>query len=370
MEDPFFQRAAIIGTGLMGGSLGMALIERRLVGEVVGYDRDPAVMAEAVAAGAIHRSAPSPVEAVKEADLVIIAVPVGTVIPVLTAIAPRLETGALVTDVASTKREIMAAATRLLPPGVFFAGGHPMTGSELAGIRGADPYLYENAVYVICPGPGLPASLREKFERLVAALGARPVVVDPEAHDRAVAAVSHLPHLVAAALVTGAEDAGAEEGLIYLLAAGGFRDSTRIAGGDPGLWRDICLSNRDCILQALCSFTRRVEEVAAALEKGDGPAIEEFLRRAREGRERFPAKLKGYLPVLHEIVLSLPDRPGAIARVATLLAEAGINIDEIEILRVREGDGGSIKLGFKRERVAEEALALLQREGYRAHLRR
>ena len=201
---PEFNRVVIVGVGLIGGSLGMALCRRGLAREVVGTGSEPENLRLALELGAIHRFTVSTAGAVAGADLVIIATPVSATIPVLLELLPHLSGGAVVTDVGSTKGEVVREAERAVRPGISFVGGHPMSGSEKTGVRGADPYLFENAFYIITPTPRTPPAALESVRKLAGGVGARVLEMNPEEHDLAVSAVSHLPHLTAAALVNTA----------------------------------------------------------------------------------------------------------------------------------------------------------------------
>lgn len=360
---PAFNRVAIIGVGLIGGSLGMSLCARGLAGEVVGSGSRVENLRLALELGAVQRIEDTPAEGVAGADLVIIATPVSVTIPVLLEILPHLSPGVVVTDVGSTKAGVVRKAESLLPSGVSFLGGHPMAGSEQAGVRGADPYLFENAFYVLTPTSKTSPEALETGRKLAGGVGARVVEMTPEQHDQAVAAVSHLPHLLAAALVNTALQMPDSDGILPL-AAGGFRDTTRIAAGNPLMWRDIFMANRDQLLEMILRFQGELDLFKNAIEKGNDDEILSKLESARALRTTLPAKTKGYLPSLCEVLLNVPDQPGVIARFTAYLAEAGINVVDIEILRVREGEGGTIRLGFATEEEQDGAVQVLSEKGY------
>lgn len=363
-----FANAAIIGVGLIGGSLGMVLRARRLAATVTGVGRDDERLARAYALGAVDRYTTNLRAGVSAADLVVLAVPVSEIIPVLARVVPFLEPGTVVTDVGSVKGEIVSRAEALVPQTVHFVGGHPMTGSERTGVENADPYLFESAYYILTPTPATHPAGLEKMEGLVRALGARLILLSPEEHDFMVAGVSHLPHVVAAALVN-AIGALPEADKILPLAAGGFRDTTRIAGGHAALWRDILMANSEMVLKFIDFFREQLTEVERALAEGDTGALYGWLARAASLRQVLPGKLKGYLRDLYEIVITIPDRPGSIAEAAGILAAAGVNISDIEILRVREGEGGTVRLGFATRDDQLQALDLFRARGIPAHPR-
>ncbi|MHB8157155.1 MAG: prephenate dehydrogenase/arogenate dehydrogenase family protein, partial [Desulfocucumaceae bacterium] len=250
----------------------------------------------------------------------------------------------------------------LLPAGSFFIGGHPMAGSEIEGITGADPYLFENAFYILTPGEDTPGHCLNSLIKLVEGIGSRPILMEPVEHDLSVAAVSHLPHLVAATLVNCLFDLPGNE-KISILAAGGFRDTTRIAAGSPDMWRDIFITNQTSILKALNSFRDRLDEFQQAIEGQNQQKIYEVLFRAKNLKSGIPAKRKGYLPALWEIVVTVPDRPGVIGEIAIILGGSGINISDIEILRVREGEGGTIRIAFASQKEQDTAALLLSNSG-------
>jgi len=362
----FYRRAAIIGTGLIGGSIGTALRERRLVEEITGYDKDSESCARAVERGAIDKIAATPTDAVSGADLVILAVPVLSTVELSREILPAVKKGAMVTDVGSTKAWIMEAVGTILPKDVCFIGGHPMAGSEESGIRGADPALLENAIYVLTPGPDTPEDEITRLSSMFEETGAQPLILDPLTHDRAVASVSHLPHLAAAALVHSV--AGTDDlELVRTLAAGGFRDSTRIALGNPDVWRDICISNRWALLAALKKYRKSLDVLEKYLTMPSADAMEEYLQQARDYRSTIPHRGRGILPEVFDVIVLVRDTPGVIGQLTTLLGEEGINIDAIEILHVRELAGGSIRLGFRSKDSQQKAVNLLNKKGYRTH---
>ncbi|MFZ5597692.1 MAG: prephenate dehydrogenase/arogenate dehydrogenase family protein [Bacillota bacterium] len=366
-STPLFKEAAIVGVGLIGGSLGLAIKRKNLAGKVTGLGRNIKALETALEYGAVDRISLDS-RSVSGCDLIILATPVGTTPSILTGLAPHIGPGTIVTDVGSTKAEIVEKARDILKDGGIFIGGHPMAGSEIEGFSGADPYLFENAFYVLTPSPDIPGGHVDMMLKLVEGIGAKPVIMDPLDHDLAVAAVSHLPHLVAATLVNSLFDLPGGENKSFL-AAGGFRDTTRIAAGSPAMWRDIFITNRQSVLDAIQSFKKRLDEFEGAILQNDPQKIYDLLLRAKTLKAGMPARRKGYLPVLWEIVVTVPDRPGVIAELAGILGGSGININDIEILRVREGEGGTIRLAFAGENDQEAAVALLNEAGIPAKKR-
>jgi len=277
-----FPRVSIVGVGLIGGSLGMALRARGLAREVVGVTRVEARIAQARARGAIDRGTVDPASGVDGADLVVLAVPPDQVAPMARRVLPHLRPGALLTDVASVKAEIVRSVDALLGPEtqVTFVGGHPMAGNEGQGIAAAEPGLFEGTAYLITPTPRTPRAGLTRVADLARAVGAVPIEMPPDEHDRAVALTSHLPYLVAAALM-GAGGAA-------IPAAGpAFLGATRVAGSPVALWAQICRLNREQIRRALGAFRDELARLEAAIEDGD--RLDALLEAARLARRRLGA---------------------------------------------------------------------------------
>jgi prephenate dehydrogenase len=279
-SDVLFERVTVIGIGLIGGSFALAGREAGVLGEVVGVARSERTLLEAVHVGAADRTTPDAVEAVRDADLVYIATPVTTIASILGRIAPALTAGCVVTDAGSTKRAIMEAAEDL-PDDVTFVGGHPMAGSEQAGVWEARPALFHGRTYLLTPTEGSDDAL-SVLRELVFAIGARPVVVDPEQHDRLVARTSHLPHVVAAALAGALGETCTARDFI----GNGLRDTTRIAGGPVDVWQEILMENADEVLAALDDFIGEAERYREALADRDEEQIARLLDEGRECRRR------------------------------------------------------------------------------------
>lgn len=339
------------------------------VREVVGVARRAETLAEAIRLGAIDRGTLHPEEGAEGADVVVIATPVRTIVPVAEAIQKCLKPGAVVTDVGSTKAWVCEAVWRAYGEDALFIGGHPMAGSERAGVGAADPYLFQNAPYVLVPPPRPAQEGLALLERLVRATGAVPMVMSAAEHDAIVATVSHLPHMVAASLVNTATRRSETFPALLQLAAGGFRDTTRVASGLEDVWLDICQTNARPIVESIDVFIDVLTQLRDALSAGDEERLRSALAAARRAREQLPAKSKGILGTVYDLVVRVEDRPGAIHGVTGVISRAGINIIDIEILRVREGEGGTLRLGFEREEDLQEALRLLREAGYQARSR-
>ncbi|HKJ88091.1 MAG TPA: prephenate dehydrogenase/arogenate dehydrogenase family protein [Gammaproteobacteria bacterium] len=284
-----FGRVAIIGLGLIGGSLGLALRRSGAVDEVVGVDLSASVLARAEERGLIDRGTTDPGAGVAGAEVVVTAVPVGSFGAVLAAARPGLAEGVLVTDVGSVKAPVIAEAETLLPETATFVGGHPLAGTEDSGVEAALDRLFQKALCILTPTPATPARDLERAKALWTLVGSEVVTMEPREHDRVLAATSHLPHMMAFTLIRTFGDLDAPDHLARF-AAGGFRDLTRIAGSDPIMWRDIALANSEPLLEMLDRFEERLEDLRQAIAAGDGTALESFFREARALRRGLPPR--------------------------------------------------------------------------------
>lgn len=350
----------IIGVGLIGGSLGLALMESPLAARISGVDINRHSIEKALAIGAINDSRPLE-EAAREADFIFFCTSTAVYPLILRKITPFLKPGAIVSDVGSTKKGVMELFARL-PQGVWGIGGHPMAGAETQGISGSDRYLFENAVYILTPPENVPYNVIHTLMELLEATGAQFKIMDAGTHDRHVAAVSHIPHLCAVALVNST---GGDNDTL-MMAAGGFRDITRIASSNPALWEEILFSNRSEIVAGLKKYLEELLIMREALDTDNRRVIRNKLQSAGELRENIPRVHKGIIPRFCDIICIVPDRPGIIGQLGNILGKYGINIVDIEILRVREGDGGTMRLGVPAYEQALQAIEALKNEGIKA----
>lgn len=279
MTKAEIQHVTIVGVGLLGGSIGLALKAAYPSVRIAGVGRRMAALEEARQCGAIDTVHLDVGEAVGQSDLAILATPVGAFEAHLRAIKPLLKAGAWVTDVGSTKAQVVALARRVLGAGSPFIGSHPMAGSERKGVRYASARLLAGATCVITPVAATPPALATRARRLWETLGMKVIEMTPRAHDQAVARVSHLPHILAGLLMLLPRDAD------LALAATGLRDTTRLAGGDSEMWRDILLSNRTEILAAMDTFGRSMQKLRALIEQSDAAGIERLLVVAKKRRD-------------------------------------------------------------------------------------
>jgi cyclohexadieny/prephenate dehydrogenase len=281
-DSTLFERVTIIGFGLMGSSLARALRKYRAAHHVVACDPDENVRAAVTELDLADTVTGNPVEAARGADLVVLATPVGALGEVAAILGPHLTPSTLVTDVSSVKAAAIRDVAPALRPGVIFVPGHPVAGTEKSGPRHGFAELFEGRYCVLTPSEATPEEAVARIEALWVRLGSKVERMDPDHHDRAMAMVSHLPHLIAYTIVATATDLEAdrlEEVVRY--SAGGFRDFTRIAASDPIMWRDIFLANRDAVLEMLQRFTEDLTALQRAIRWGEGDALEEVFRRTR-----------------------------------------------------------------------------------------
>ena len=371
-------RLGILGLGLIGGSMAKALARfnksrNEKIYEVWGFDPSAEVLSTAKAEGTIGEGHMLPhigqsgweedLIALKEylnLDLLILATPVAF-IPDLLRLLSSL-TPALLTDVGSIKSGIVHQAQD-----IRFIGGHPMAGSERSGYSCASASLFENATYALCE-PATCKADRRMLDDLAIALGARPLWLDSELHDSLVARVSHLPHALASALVNAALGVKGEEehNLSVLLSAGGFRDITRIASSDSGLWAGISLESGPFLLKAIDALEEEIALFKKALLEKDRTGLEDFFSRARENRALIPTKGVGPLLSDVQILINIKDEPGVLAHITSLLGQASINIHNLSIQDARLYEGGQVRIFIASAEEAQSALKILQEAGYDA----
>jgi prephenate dehydrogenase len=357
-------RIGVVGTGLVGASLGLAFGRFEDVDEVVGYDRDPAQLEIAVSRGAVHRAVSSAAAAGDGADVVVLAVPVSAVPEVAKEVGTALQPGAILTDVASVKASVVEAMQTAAPEGVHVVGGHPMAGSTEAGAEHASDELFVGATYLLTPTTHTDPQAYRKLHALIGRLGARVIAVSPERHDLLVAVVSHLPQLAATTLMNlASERARDEHAGLLLLAAGGFRDATRVAASNPDLWRDICAENREAIVAVLDDYAARLNALRRTLASGDDAALRSALEEARAARRSLPGK-ETVTGTLVELRLTVPDRPGLLAEVTTTIGSVGVNIEDLSIEHAPEGGRGSLHLAIIGPKNAQKARKALEVLGY------
>lgn len=347
-------KAHVVGLGLVGSSIGLGLRARGF--EVSGEDLDDARAARALELGAVDRIGPA-----DDAGIAFVATPASAVVPVARRLleeAAARGSYLVVTDVAGVKGPIASELVNSR-----FVPGHPMAGSEQEGPDGADADLFVGAIWVLTPTEGTDESGYSVVRDAVAALGADVVVLPPDRHDDLVAVVSHVPHLTSATLMSLAGESHVDHAALMRLAAGGFRDMTRIAAGSPAIWPDICRDNAGAIVPVLDRLIDELGEVRRIVADGDRAALSALLERARTARQNLPTR--GVRPTaVAELRVVVPDRPGVLADVTTLAGELGVNIYDLEIAHSAEGPRGVLVLVVDAA-AAEAVVSPLRARGYR-----
>jgi prephenate dehydrogenase len=334
------RRVAVIGTGLIGGSIGLSLTGRGI--DVHGYDHDPNRLARAKELGAITLAHGTVEQAVLDVDVAVVAVPVSAV---ATVASIALDGGVpLVTDVGSVKGPVVAAVEAARPGEARrFIGGHPMAGSEQEGVDGARADLFVGSTWVLTPTASTDERAYTELRAFVRSLGAEVVTVTPEHHDVLVAFVSHVPQLAASTLMDVATEHEEEHRTLLRLAAGGFRDMTRIAAGHPAIWPDILGANRDAVLAALDAYLDALHTARDLVAGDDRAGLLSLLDRARSARRSLPVGA-AVAADLVELRVPVPDRPGVLAEVTTLAGRLGVNVADVEIAHSLEGGAGVVVL--------------------------
>lgn len=354
----------IVGVGLLGGSIGYILKKKKWADKVIGIGRNEERLKKAIEMKAIDEYNTGFNEKLKEIDIFILCVPVQLISKFIKDALPYLKEGVIITDIGSTKGDIVKEVEEILPENMYFVGGHPMAGSEKTGVEALDPYIFENAVYVLCRTKFTNEYAMNKLKEMIKLLDANILEIDYETHDLAVATVSHVPHIAASSLVNCAGKIDADTNKILSLAAGGFRDTTRIASGSPDMWKDICMTNSEKIVEVLEKFEEEIKKFKEAIVKKDEETLYKLFEQGKNLRDTLPKKKKGILSPMFEMVLYVPDKPGIIGSLTNLLGGQGINIKDIEVLHVRENEGGSIRIAFDKNIDSNKAVDILKNNGY------
>ena len=351
-------RLAVLGVGLIGGSIGLAA-RRRLDAEVSGWDPDAELLARAEELGAVSARQDTVAAAVAGAEVVFCAAPVRALPGLAAEVLDAAGEDVAVTDVGSVKRELIAA----LGGDPRFVGGHPLAGAETSGVENARADLFEGARWYLTPTAATGGVLYDRVQRTIAELGARPQAIEAEAHDRLMAMVSHLPHVLANVLVARAADALTGEGERLPEMGPSFRDATRVAGANPAIWGDIFTGNREAVAEEVEAVAVQLAEVARMLRAGDPGAVGAWHGEAAERRrELLERELSG--GPLNELRVRVQNRPGTVAEIALALGRAGVNIEDMGLYPATDMRSGAISLYVAGDEEAERAAALIRELGH------
>ncbi|MBW7473429.1 prephenate dehydrogenase [Paenibacillus oenotherae] len=360
-------KIAIFGVGLIGGSLALCFKGKPGL-TVVGHSIRESSAAKYVDRGVVDYATTSLREAAEGADFIFLCVPVGNLEQYVRELSElNLKPGCIITDVGSTKASVAACARELNLNGTTFIGGHPMAGSERSGVEAASSHLFENAFYVLTPEEGTAESDISKLTELLKLTKANIVHVHPDEHDEIVGAISHLPHIIAVTLVNQIRRYNETNELYGTLAAGGFRDITRIASSDPVVWRDILVNNRGVLLRLLKDWNEETARFVELLEQEDGEGIEQAFLESGQFRSQLPERRKGMIHSIYECYIDVPDHPGIIGRIATELGNSRINLSNIHVIGSREDVPGVLRLSFRTQEDLDLAVVKLGEIGFSVH---
>lgn len=352
----------VIGLGLIGGSIARALKEKLHI-DVIGVDSNSNYIKQALSSGTIVSGSES-ISDLSECDIVFLCVPVAESIKILSELHKTVKSGCIITDVGSTKEEIMNFVENSLPLNLSFIGGHPMAGSEKSGFLESKPHLFENAYYILTPRKNSTGRDIEILKEMVKGIGAIPLVLDARHHDLITAAISHVPHVIASSLVSVIKNLDNNEQQMHKLAAGGFKDITRIASSNPQMWQNICFSNKNNICKVIDEYIDNLKNFKELIINNSCKKVFDFFNEAKIYRDSFPVINRGPIEPLYNLFVDVEDKPGVIGEIATVLGKHNINIKNIGISNSREYQAGCLVISFYSKERLGEAYMLLESKGY------
>lgn len=357
------KKAAFIGLGLIGGSIAKAIRTYYPDCELIAFDQNKGTLAQALQEGVLDAAASGINESFSHCDYIFLCTPVSYNNAYLGQLRPYLDTHTILTDVGSVKTSVHEAVDRL-GLSESFIGGHPMAGSEKTGYANAKSYLIENAYYIITPTEKTAPEKLAAYQELAASLKALPIVLDYRQHDRITGTISHLPHIIASSLVEFVKDQDSRDGLMKMLAAGGFKDITRIASSSPAMWQQICLTNQENISGILGQYIKCLQETKRLVDLSDEDGLYDFFDASRNYRNSMPEASAGPLKKSFSVYCDIIDEAGGIATIATILASNHINIKNIGILHNREFEEGVLRIEFYDQDSSHQAALLLEKYRY------
>lgn len=343
-------RVFVIGLGLIGGSLALCIKKKHADAIIVGFDINTEQARLAKMLGVIDEIAENIENGAIDAELIIIAAPVTDTEKILRVLAELpLKPEVIISDTGSTKKRIVESSAALKQQGITFIGGHPMAGSHKSGVSAAKEILFENAFYLLTPEEHIDKTKVEVLKEWLMATKAKFLTITPTNHDYLTGIVSHFPHLIAASIVRQTEKLSEAESLIPRLAAGGFRDITRIASSSPKMWKDILVHNREIVVELLNQWQEEMNNVKTLLENENSASIFDYFKQAKQFRDSLPIKEKGAIPAFYDLFVDVPDYPGVISEITGYLAKEKISITNIRIMETREDINGVLVISFQTE---------------------
>ncbi|WP_010245700.1 prephenate dehydrogenase [Acetivibrio cellulolyticus] len=360
------KKVTVIGLGLIGGSLAKALKERLDITDITAVDISNQSLDQALKEGYVSHGYTELNDDVYNSDLIFVCTPVKNAIEYIKKLAKKVGPDCLITDVASTKSEIVNFVNSMDNPPRFI-GGHPMAGTEKSGFMSSLSHLFENAYYILTPAKSTQNTDIETMRDIINHIGGLPVVIDAEDHDFVTATISHVPHIIASALVNLVGKSDYPDGKMQTLAAGGFKDITRIASSSPEMWENVVLSNKQKIKGVLDTFVETLYEFKQRMDDNDSKGINNYFSTAKELRDSIPDNRKGLLISLYEVIVDVVDKPGIIGEIATILGNNGINIKNINVSNSREFEQGCLRITLPDSESVKSAVGLLSNQGYKVY---
>ncbi len=362
-------KITIVGLGLIGGSLAKALHDKLGISSITAVDTDRQTLDLALSQGIIARGITVADRSLASSDIIFLCTPIKQTFGYIAELAPHIKSTCIITDVGSTKEDIIRQVDELPNPPCFI-GGHPMAGTERSGFTNSYAHLFENAYYVLTPGATTTAEALETLSKIIRGIGAIPLVMSASEHDTAAGGISHLPHVIAAALVNLVRDLDKNTGKMRVLAAGGFRDITRIASANPVIWENIVFSNKERLLELLEHFRKTLDDFSGMLHSGDSDKVYDFFQEAGQFRQTISDQMNGLIQPVFKLVVDVQDRPGIIGEIATLLGSNNINIKNINVANSREFEQGCLIITFYDSSSASIAFDLMTDTGYKVYKNR
>lgn len=356
-------KIGFIGLGLIGGSIAKAIRQYYPGCEIVAFDKNKETLALAIQESVIDTAAASIDSNFRNASYIFLCAPVAYNAAYLKQLREFMHEGCILTDVGSVKQNIHREVSALhLEP--YFIGGHPMAGSEKTGFSNSKAMLIENAYYVLTPSAGVSAEKVARYENFIKSLHAIPIILDYRQHDYVTGAISHLPHIIASSLVNYVKRTDTKEELMKNLAAGGFKDITRIASSSPVMWQHICLANKEYISEILGGYIESLQDFKKQIDAGDESGIYDNFSSSRNYRNAIPNTLAGPIKKAYAVYCDIIDEAGGIAAIATILASNGLSLKNIGIVNNREFEEGVLRMEFYDEASSKKASELLQKFRY------
>lgn len=360
------KKVCIIGLGLIGGSIARVLREKLGIKDIIALNRTESSYIKAVEDGTIRAGFTEINDEVLSSDIIFICTPVKRTTEFIELLSGKVKPGCIITDVSSTKHEITEYVNNMSNPPVFI-GGHPMAGSEKTGYSESYAHLFENAFYILTPSKTSDDESIELLRKMAEGMGAIPVILDAGEHDYLTAGISHVPHVIASAIVNLVRISDTPDGKMHMLSSGGFKDITRIASSSPEVWESIITSNGHSIKLLLERFSKLIEEFGQKIASGDKKWIYDFFESAKTYRNTFSSGKKSLISPSYELEVDVADTPGVIGKIATLLGEHMINIKNINVSNSREYENGCLRITLADQEGMNNSHNLLSEAGFKVN---